>query len=270
MTRVTSGRNSRVAQTGNLDLSDAGFLRDPLDHPFGGDALKPLAELDSFPALALLGEPGIGKSTTLKLEHERLSGLAAERNRLALYVDLKISSSEERLYRQIFETPTIETWKADRSISTCFSTVSTRPCRVSRPSSISWERDFEAYQPTVSRSASRVARRSGPPRHLGGNLRAIWGEAGLGIFELAPLRRRDVLTALSAHGIQPEEFIPKLFGAHAVAFAIKPLTLKMLLSLYQRDGRLPTSTRPISIARAASRYARSKMKVGAGRAGEAI
>ena len=95
------------------------------------------------------------------------------------------------------------------------------------------------------------------------------GEAGLGIFELAPLRRRDVLTALSAHGIQPEEFIPKLFGAHAVAFAIKPLTLKMLLSLYQRDGRLPT-VRLISIARAASRYARSKMKVGAERAGEAI
>src|SRR5208337_2733692 len=34
----------------------------------------------------------------------------------------------------------------------------------------------------------------------------------------------------------------KLFGAQAVAFAIKPLTLKMLIGIYKRDGRLPTST----------------------------
>ena len=96
----------------------------------------------------------------------------------------------------------------------------------------------------TDRMSTRIACRTAvwPAATLGRELRAIWGEAGLGIFELAPLRRRDVLAALSAHGIQPEEFMPKLFGAHAVPFAIKPLTLKMLLSLYQRDGRLPTST----------------------------
>ena len=37
-----------VAQTGILDLSDAGFLRDPVDHPAGADALKPLAELEGY------------------------------------------------------------------------------------------------------------------------------------------------------------------------------------------------------------------------------
>src|SRR5260221_1818640 len=77
---------------------------------------------------------------------------------------------------------------------------------------------------------------------LGEPLKAIWGEASFGIFELAPLCRREVLTALSANGIDPQQFIPKLFGARAVAFAIKPLTLRMLLSLYKRDGCLPSST----------------------------
>lgn len=50
------------------------------------------------------------------------------------------------------------------------------------------------------------------------------------------------MTALAANGIDPDEFIPKLFGAQAVAFAIKPLTLQMLIGLYKRDGGLPTST----------------------------
>ena len=56
-----------IPQTGILDLSDAGFLRDSVD------SLYTLAQLDGFPALALLGEPGIGKSATLKQEHDRVS-----------------------------------------------------------------------------------------------------------------------------------------------------------------------------------------------------
>ncbi|MGD0110089.1 MAG: hypothetical protein ABSC06_39665, partial [Rhodopila sp.] len=74
-----------------------------MDHPLGADALKPLAELDCYPALALRGEPGIAKSTALTLEHESLTALAAARNLVSIHVDLKVSSSEERLCRQIFD-----------------------------------------------------------------------------------------------------------------------------------------------------------------------
>lgn len=231
-----------VAQTGILDLSDAGFLRDPVDYPFGADALKPLSELDGYPVLALLGEPGIGKSTTLKLEHERLSALAAGRNSVSIYVDLRVSSSEERLYRQIFETAKIEAWTTgDSHLFLLLDSLDEAMLRIETVAHLL--ADGLRTLPT-DRMSIRIACRTAvwPAATLGRDLRAIWGEAGLGTFELAPLRRRDVVTALSAHGIDLEEFIPKLFGAHAVAFAIKPLTLKMLLSLYQRDGRLPTST----------------------------
>ncbi len=64
-----------IPQTAILDLSDAGFLRDPLDSLYGPGPLRTLVQLDAHRALALLGEPGIGKSATLKQEHQRVSAL---------------------------------------------------------------------------------------------------------------------------------------------------------------------------------------------------
>jgi predicted NACHT family NTPase len=69
----------------------------------------------------------------------------------------------------------------------------------------------------------------------------LWGEAAVGVFELVPLRRRDVVTAAEVQGIVPEAFIPELYAANAVPFAIKPLTLNLLFSLFKKDGRLPRS-----------------------------
>jgi hypothetical protein len=53
-----------IPQTGILDLSDAGFLRDPVDSLYGPGPLRTLPQLEGSLALALLGEPGIGKCRT--------------------------------------------------------------------------------------------------------------------------------------------------------------------------------------------------------------
>ena len=79
-----------------------------------------------------------------------------------------------------------------------------------------------------------------PADTLGAALKGIWGEAA-GAFELAPLRRRDLFTALEANGIAIECFMRALLAAQAVPFAIKPLTLKMLIAIYQQRGDLPNS-----------------------------
>ena len=76
---------------------------------------------------------------------------------------------------------------------------------------------------------------------LGTALVDLWGDAAAGVFELAPLRRHDVLTALATHGVDPDIFIRDLFSAHAVPFAIKPLTLGILIKVHQRHGSLPSS-----------------------------
>jgi hypothetical protein len=59
------------------------------------------------------------------------------------------------------------------------------------------------------------------------------------------LRRRDVVSAAEAQGISPERFIQELYAANAVPFAIKPLTLNLLFSLFKKEGRLPRSVAEI-------------------------
>jgi hypothetical protein len=64
-----------VSRTGLVDLSDAGFLVDPtsrISAAFLDSRPSTLVDLQKYRALVLLGEPGMGKSTTLKAEADRL------------------------------------------------------------------------------------------------------------------------------------------------------------------------------------------------------
>jgi hypothetical protein len=231
-----------IPQTGILDLSDAGFLRDPVDSLYGSGSLRTLTQLETYPALALLGEPGIGKSATLTGEHDRVSCLPPEQGVHSVYVDLNATSSEDRLYRHIFETAEMGSWKAgDTRLCLHLDSLDEAMFRIETVPHLLSE---GIRKLPADRLSLRIACRTAiwPAATLGRTLMSVWGESRLGVFELAPLRRRDVLAALLAHDIDPDEFISKLFGAQAVAFAIKPLTLKMLVALYKRDGRFPTST----------------------------
>jgi hypothetical protein len=62
---------------GPFDLSDAGFLSDPTDS-HGADRPVTLAALQGWRSLALLGEPGIGKSTALKEEADRVAATSKD------------------------------------------------------------------------------------------------------------------------------------------------------------------------------------------------
>ena len=91
----------------------------------------------------------------------------------------------------------------------------------------------------TERLSIRIACRTAvwPTATLGTALTSIWGEAA-GTVELVPLRRQDIFTALDAHGIPVEGFMRALLAAQATPFAIKPLTLKMLLAI-STAGRPP-------------------------------
>jgi hypothetical protein len=231
-----------IPQTGVLDLTDAGFLRDPVGDHFGPDALLSLSDLQGYRALALLGEPGIGKSSELQREHERIAALMGDTRPQSLYVDLKVSSSEESLRRRIFESPTFKAWKMGAGdLFLHLDSLDEAMLRVETLASILVE---ELQAVPSDRLSIRIACRTAvwPAGILGKAFTNIWEEAAVGVFELAPLRRGDVLTALAAHGIDADGFVRDLFGAHAVPFAIKPLTLDMLIKIYQRHGSLPSST----------------------------
>jgi hypothetical protein len=202
-----------IPQTGILDLSDAGFLRDPVDSLYGPGPLRTLAQLEDAPALALLGEPGIGKSASLSQEHRRLATLPPARKIQSVYVDLNATSSEDRLYRRIFECPEIEAWKAgDTRLYLVLHSLDEAMLRIETVPHL----HSEGIQGLpADRLSVRIACRTAvwPSGTLGRTLREIYGEPNAGVLELAPLRRRDVLTALAANEIDPDEFISKLFGA---------------------------------------------------------
>lgn len=56
-------------------------------------------------------------------------------------------------------------------------------------------------------------------------LKEKWGEDHVGVYELAPLRRIDVIEAASKSGIEPENFLQEVFNKKAIPLAIKPVSL---------------------------------------------
>jgi hypothetical protein len=106
-----------VSQDGNIDLSDDGFLVDPTIDTTQARApkLHTLHDLQDFRALALLGEPGIGKTATLAAEYKSLEGQIIGEGIIAIHVDLRSYSSEVLLHRRLFESPEFITWKGGNS-----------------------------------------------------------------------------------------------------------------------------------------------------------
>ena len=225
---------------GPLDLSDAGFLSDPNDS-HGPDRPVTLAALEGRRSLALLGEPGIGKSTTLKEEADRIEALSKDGVLQSCYVDLRSFSSEAFLFQRVFENEKMTRWKSDGSHLVLH--LDSLDEALLRIDSIANLIASELPNLPTDRLSIRIACRTAvwPAETLGSALTNIFGEQA-GAFELAPLRRADIFTALDAHGIPTEGFMRALFAAHARPFAIKPLTLRMLLAVYEQDGALPDSS----------------------------
>jgi hypothetical protein len=196
-----------------------------------------LADLSSYRALALLGEPGIGKSAALKAEVERI---AAETNAVSIYVDLRGFSSDVLLYRKVFESAKFTAWK--NGTSHLFLHLDSLDEALLRVETIANLLASELPHYPTARMSVRIACRTAvwPASTLGHALETIWGKEASGVFELAPLRRQDVAEAAKTHQIEPDAFVRELYAANAVPFAIKPLTLKMLLRLYHQRGCLPS------------------------------
>ena len=155
---------------GALDLSDAGFLSDP-SNSHGPDRPVTLAALEGRRSLALLGEPGIGKSTTLKEEADRIEALSKDGVLQSSYVDLRSFSSEAFLFQRVFENEKMTRWKSDALTSFSISTAWTRRSCASTSSPTSSPRNCRTFRRTVSRSASPAAPPSGRPKLSGARSR---------------------------------------------------------------------------------------------------
>lgn len=227
---------------GKINLSDGGFLYDPESEfaQYVESDVVPFEQIADRPCLALLGEPGIGKS--MAMEGIRASLYQALRipDEHILYVNLNEYGDESRLIRDVFECDEFVAWrKGNRVLHLLLDSLD--ECRILIPqvATILISR-LGGMRDQIGRLRLRIACRTADwPTKLEMSLPDVWGKDGFAAYELAPLRRRDVEIALTAEGIAADTFLAEVQETESVPLAFKPVTLKLLISVFRERGGLP-------------------------------
>ena len=225
---------------GDLKLTDAGYLYDPLSER--GQILNcgvvPLSDLAQVPCLALLGEPGMGKSTAVRSERHWVEEQTRARGDATLSFDLRGFQTDIRLCETVFQNPTIQSWAGGTNELHLFlDSLDECLLRIDTVVALLIEQFNEL---PVERLFLRIACRTAEwPVDLEETLVAIWGKEQVKILELAPLRQQDVALAAQMEGLDTHAFRSEVERREAVPLAIKPVTLKFLLNTYRRQRSFP-------------------------------
>ena len=230
------------SREGKLNLSDDGYLWNP-DSEFGSmrnPDVVPFEVMSKFHCLILLGEPGMGKSTAMQSQKVQIDRKIASMSDASLWIDLRAYQTDMRLVHAIFETSVLQTWLTGThelhlfldSLDECLLRIDTVAALLSE----------ELAKCPVPRLKLCIACRTAEwPNGLENQLKRLWGENEVKVYELAPLRRTDVVTAANSSGIDAEAFLSEIDKKEIVPLAIKPVTLRFLLNTYRRIGQFPSS-----------------------------
>lgn len=216
---------------------DGGFLLDPESEyaRFHGSDAVAYELLSAKRCLVLLGEPGTGKSSELRRMASEASGSPRAEPAVTLYRDLREYESMADIQTAILESTVATPWReGDGQLLLFLDSLDEALLSVeviaSRLASM-----LSGYP--VERLTLRIACRTAEwPDFLGEALRGLWGDEAYGVYEITPLRRKDVRIAAAHRGLAPEAFLSAVHDREVTAFASKPSTLKLLLDLFTRTG----------------------------------
>ncbi|GAB5606486.1 NACHT domain-containing protein [Sideroxyarcus sp. TK5] len=226
-----------------LPLDDSGFLNDPDEehsyYYYSEYQPKRLQQLTELPVAILLGEPGIGKSTTLKVESDRLKA----EGEACLYRELNQYHSDMRLINDVFESAEWLAWRQGHHHLTLLLD-SLDECRLTIPAVARILAAQLESVPTDRLSLRLTCRTFDWPEHLTRSLKKLWpskeGDADrVSIFELAPLRRVDIQKAAADRSLNGDIFLEEVLSKEIQPLASHPITLNMLLGLFGRPNGLP-------------------------------
>jgi hypothetical protein len=221
-------------------LTDDDFLRDR-DSMAGrvyGTKLVTLHELSEAPCLTLLGEPGIGKSTEVALAYRAASETLPPQD-AAMFVQLRDVDSRVAFREKVELADTFQEWR-DGSHNLTLFLDSIDEGLLGFASLSSTLAEFLDQLPHDRLRLRLVSRTAEWPAELSLAIAAKW-KKGATSLTLAPLREEDVRVAATANGLDAQRFLEEVLHRGAGALAARPVTLRLLLTIYAREGALPHS-----------------------------
>ena len=232
---------------GSYELTGEGYLWDyDASTYFKDSGIVTLDNLFDIPCLILLGEPGIGKSTEISKHAQFIEERTGETGDDFLRFDLKDYQTDQMLFDDIFQNPTLKKWQKGKNRLYLFLDSLDEALLNINVLSTALPNKIESQKLPIERLCFRIASRVADwPINLEERLRSIWGENNVHAYELLPLRKLDVEDFAKAYNINSGIFIKKLEERDGQPFAIKPVTLKFLTKTFLRDGDIPKSKKEL-------------------------
>lgn len=218
-----------------------------------------LTTIQQVPLLVLLGDVGMGKSTTVRDEARAFQQQVAGTNHGVIYRDLK-RLSEAQVLSQVFEHPEFVRWVRGEQALTLFLD-SLDEC---------WRRFDELESVLVGEMEKRFAQRSDKQpklfirltcrsaewrketgHALQSLLSSVYNKEGapaqeiLRTYGLAPLSRENIQQAATCYGLNGEELLERIAEKEAQPLAAHPITLEMLLAIYAERNDFPSTRREL-------------------------
>lgn len=231
-----------VPKGGTLVLGPDKYPVDPTTEwgRYSASHMKTFDEIAEARCLGLLGEPGIGKTSSLKKVFEIVDRHAKCSGNLALWFDLRAYGTEDRLVNNIFHGDALKRWKeGNHQLHLFLDALDEGLLRVDNIVSVLHE---ELRRCPLDRLTLRITCRTADwPLALESVIKQLWGEQSLSVYELAPLVRSNVHEAALSEGLDATELLRSIDRMEVTSLAMKPVTLQFLLNVYKRDGQLPAS-----------------------------
>ncbi len=237
---IPHSRRFWVPREDDPDLSDGGFLVDPeleLAQNRTSTAV-PFESIGMFPVLGLLGEPGIGKSTALKSDHDRIKASVSKAREPVFWVDLSLYGSDALLDQKVFRSKRFRLLKGVDKAHIFFDGLD--ECLLRVPNIVGLLLEFLSELPADRLSLRIACRTADWPVELESGLREFGGPASVGVYQLSPLRRRDVRQAVEDRKLSPDDFLSEVAHLGAAPLASRPITLRFLLDSFGRGEGLPS------------------------------